>query len=56
MDSLNLYRTIMELVLNSQVHFHDRRCLVTFVWAIVGVLLEKCVHLSRWVNRRPMEK
>jgi hypothetical protein len=55
MDSLSLYRTIMELVLNSQVHFHDRRCLVTFVWAIVGVLLERCVHLSRWVNRRPGE-
>ena len=55
MDSLNLYRTIMELVLSSQVHFHDRRCLVTFVWAIVGVLLERCVHLSRWVNRRPGE-
>jgi len=55
MDSLTLYRTIMALVLNSQVHFHDQRCLVTFVWAIVGVLLEKCVHLSRWVNRRPGE-
>jgi hypothetical protein len=55
MDSLTLYRTIMELVLSSQVHFHDLRCLVTFVWAIVGVILEKCVHLSRWVNRRPGE-
>jgi hypothetical protein len=53
MDSLTLYRTIRELVVNSRVHFHDRRCLVTFLWAIVGVVLEKCVHLSRWGNHRP---
>lgn len=33
MDSLTLYRTIMELVVSSQVRFHDLRCLVTFVWA-----------------------
>lgn len=53
MDSLTLYRTILELVVNSRVHFHDYRCLVTFIWAIVGVLKEKCVHLSRWGNHRP---
>jgi len=33
---------------NSKVRFHDRRCLITFAWAIVGVLLEKSVHLSKW--------
>ena len=55
MDSLTLYRTILELVVNSQVHFHDKRCLMTFVWAIVGILKERCVHLSRWVNHRPGE-
>jgi hypothetical protein len=33
---------------NSQVRFHDMRCLITFAWAIVGVLLERSVHLSKW--------
>jgi len=53
MDSLKLYRIIMELVLSSQVQFHDLRCLVTFVWAIVGLLKEKGVHLSKWCDQRP---
>ncbi len=47
-DSLTLYRTIIEMILNTRVHFHDIRCLVTFAWAIVGVLMEKSVHLSKW--------
>ena len=47
-DSLRLYRTIIEMIRNSQVRFHDMRCLITFAWAIVGVLLEKSVHLSKW--------
>jgi hypothetical protein len=45
----------MELIITSRVHFHDIRCLTTFAWAIVGVILERCVHLSRWSNRRPGE-
>lgn len=48
-DSLRLYRTIIELIRNSKVRFHDMRCLVTFAWAIVGLILEKSVHLSKWV-------
>lgn len=47
-DSLRLYRTILKMLRNSQVRFHDMRCLITFAWAIVGVLLEKSVHLSKW--------
>jgi hypothetical protein len=39
-DSLKLYRTIIEIVVKSRVHFHDIRCLMTFVWAVVGVLME----------------
>jgi hypothetical protein len=46
-DSLTLYRTIIDMILNIRVHFHDFRCLITFAWAIVGVLLEKSVHLSK---------
>lgn len=48
LDSLKLYRTIIEMIVKSKVRFHDRRCLVTFAWAIVGLILEKSVHLSKW--------
>jgi hypothetical protein len=51
-DSLTLYRTIIALIMNTRAHFHDIRCLVTFAWAIVGVLLEKSVHLSKWSIHR----
>jgi len=47
-DSLELYSAILGIVMNSHVHFHDIRCLMTFAWAIVGILLEKSVHLSKW--------
>ena len=47
-DSLKLYRTIIDMIMNSKVRFHDMRCLITFAWAIVGVILEKSVHLSKW--------
>jgi hypothetical protein len=47
-DSLTLYRTIVEMILNTRVHFHDMRCLITFAWTIVGVLMEKSVHMSKW--------
>lgn len=47
-DSLRLYRTIIEMISNSRVRFHDMRCLITFAWAIVGLLMEKSVHLSKW--------
>lgn len=52
-DSLNLYRTIMGLVMSTGVHFHDLRCLVTFVWAIVGLLKEQAIHLGKWGDHRP---
>ena len=54
-DSLTLYRTIIDMILNSQIHFHDFRCLITFAWAIVGLLMEKSVHLSKWGLHRPGE-
>ena len=47
-DSLTLYRNIIDMLLNTRVHFHDIRCLITFAWAIVGVRMEKSVHLSKW--------
>ena len=40
--SHKLYRIIIGIILNSHVYFHDLRCLVTFAWAVVGVLMKKC--------------
>jgi len=51
-DSLKLYRTIAELVISSKVRFHDKRCLVTFIWAVVCVILEKSVNISKWIAHR----
>jgi hypothetical protein len=51
-DSLTLYRNIIDMILNARAHFHDIRCLITFAWAIVGVLMEKSVHLSKWGMHR----
>jgi hypothetical protein len=51
-DSLELYRTIVKMIQNTKVHFHDIRCLLTFAWAIVGVIMEREVHLSKWVLHR----
>jgi hypothetical protein len=43
------------MIVNSKVHFHDLRCLITFAWAIVGIILEKSVHLSKWGIHRSGE-
>jgi hypothetical protein len=43
------------MIYNAKVHFHDKRCLLTFAWAIVGVLLEKTIHLSKWGIHRIRE-
>lgn len=54
-DSLRLYRTIIDLLRTYQVQFHDIRCLITFAWAIVGVILEQNTHLSQWSLHRQGE-
>jgi len=51
-DSLILYRTIMGLVWKSGVRFHDLRCLSTFIWSVVGLILSHQVHLSNWALYR----
>jgi hypothetical protein len=52
-DNLTLYRTLIEFVWQNGVRFHDLRCLITFVWALVGLLLSQQIHLSQWVLYRP---
>jgi hypothetical protein len=51
-DSLTLYRTITALILTSRVHFHDKRGLTPFLWMVVCTLLEKHIHLPKWVPHR----
>jgi len=46
-DSLKLYRTIAEMMLTSRVRFHDKRCMLAFIWAVVCMILEKNVNLSK---------
>jgi len=53
--SLQLYRTISGLLLNAGVRFHDLRCQATFLWAVVGLILEKSVHLGQWSRHYPGE-
>lgn len=53
--SLQLYRTISGLLLNAGVRFHDLRCQATFLWAVVGLILEKSVHLGQWSRHHPGE-
>lgn len=52
-DSLTLYRTLIDFVWQNGVRFHDLRCLITFVWALVGLLLSQQIHLSQWALYRP---
>lgn len=47
-NSLNLYRTIMDLIWQNGVRFHDLRILTTFGWAVVGLILSQQIHLSQW--------
>ncbi len=47
-DSFGLNRIIIKMLGNSKVRFNDIRCLIIDAWAIVGVLLEQSVLLSKW--------
>jgi hypothetical protein len=52
-DSLRLYRNITEFVFKSGMRFHDLRCFSTFLWATVGLIGSRTVHLSQWALYRP---
>jgi hypothetical protein len=47
-DSLKLYSNIARFVYGGGMRFHDLRCFATLVWAIVGLLESKVIHLSKW--------
>jgi hypothetical protein len=51
-DSLRLYSNIADYVFKNGMRFHDLRCYATFLWAIVGLLQSKTIHLSKWMIYR----
>lgn len=51
-DSLILYGTLMKFVWQNDIYFHDVRCLVTLVWAMVGLIQSQKIHLSQWLIYR----
>jgi hypothetical protein len=51
-DSLTLYGTLMKFVWQNDIYIHDVRCLVTFVWAMVGLIQSQKIHLSQWQLHR----
>ena len=50
-----LFYNIMKFIRDMHVAFHDLRILVTFGWAIVGVIKSKKPHLSHWLAYRSEE-
>ena len=51
-ESLRLYRNITDFVFKSGTRIHDMRCYATFLWAIVGLVQSKTIHMSKWVVYR----
>lgn len=51
--SLELYRSIMSFIWQAGVRLNDLRNIVTFVWALVGLIVSGTVHLSVWSLYRP---
>lgn len=50
-----LFYNIMKFIRDTHDGFHDLRVLVTFVWAIVGVIKSKKPHFSHWLAYRSGE-
>ena len=46
-DSLTLSGRLMKFVWQNDIYMHDIRCLVTFIWAIVGLIQSQKIHLSQ---------
>jgi hypothetical protein len=51
-DNLRLYVSIMQFIGQTGMTFNDRRNRVTLVWAVVGLIMSKSIHLSAWLVYR----
>jgi len=51
-ESLRVYSTIKGFMGQTGLVFNDVRNFATFVWAVVGLLLSKEIHLSQWLLYR----
>lgn len=52
-ESLRLYRSIGAFVRQGGMVLPDIRLMVTFLWAVVGLLRSQQIHLSQWILHRP---
>jgi hypothetical protein len=43
----------MQFVYEAGIRFHDLRALITFVWALVGLIISETIHLNIWALYRP---
>ena len=47
------FHNLMHFVCGSGIRFRDLRTLATFVWALVGLIVNETIHLNHWVLHRP---
>jgi hypothetical protein len=50
-----LFYNLMQFICGAGVRFHDLRVTTTFVWAVFGLIVSKCVRLNLWALFRPGE-
>lgn len=48
-----LFYNLMQFVGGAGVRFHDIRVMTTYVWAVFGLIVAECIHLSLWAVLRP---
>lgn len=50
-----LFYNLMRFICGAGFRCHDLRATTTFVWAVFGLIISECVHLSSWAMFRPGE-
>lgn len=54
MDNHNtLFKNLTQFLGETGIRFPDLRLTLTFVWAVVGLLLSESIHLNQWALFRP---
>ena len=52
-NHITLFNNLMQFVYEAGIRFHDLRALITFVWALVGLIISETIHLNMWALYRP---
>lgn len=50
-----LFYNLFHFICDNGIRFHDLRVTSTFVWAVFGLIVSECVHLSGWALLRQGE-